>query len=353
MSLASLWFRSSSSEFKFCLSRYWWLKLKSLAEKEEWEELEKFSKSKKSPIGYLVGKSRPQLAPMILFDFFNVKNILLCIIFRPLWTSASRKITSTRPRSTFPEWRPSRRSKLTWPSGKTSAPPPNPSKWPQGSSIISALFFFSQRPRRGCRRSDRTQERSGNIGGARKMLRLGSLVDWQVKSSQVVHCQKVSRKSPCVCVCAGYLGTPPWPDIIGQGQGSRSRVKVGWGKTRLLHPPPQYVAIARQVLDLLTWLALTFIHMMWQANWIMTHSQSMHNHGCQTRGSLADLDAVFFFPLGPRKQMALARISQLYRDCDLSRLSVFFFSFLNIIWIIIHTYLLAIMRHDFWYQIYF
>uniref|UniRef100_A0A3Q1GUH0 VPS16 core subunit of CORVET and HOPS complexes n=1 Tax=Acanthochromis polyacanthus TaxID=80966 RepID=A0A3Q1GUH0_9TELE len=32
---------------------YWWLKLKSLAEKEEWEELEKFSKSKKSPIGYL------------------------------------------------------------------------------------------------------------------------------------------------------------------------------------------------------------------------------------------------------------------------------------------------------------
>lgn len=36
------------------LCRYWWLKLRSLAEKEEWEELEKFSKSKKSPIGYLV-----------------------------------------------------------------------------------------------------------------------------------------------------------------------------------------------------------------------------------------------------------------------------------------------------------
>ncbi|MEQ2165628.1 hypothetical protein GOODEAATRI_019070, partial [Goodea atripinnis] len=35
------------------LVRYWWLKLKSLAEKEQWEELEKFSKSKKSPIGYL------------------------------------------------------------------------------------------------------------------------------------------------------------------------------------------------------------------------------------------------------------------------------------------------------------
>lgn len=43
-----------------CLShlcRYWWLKLKSLAEKEEWDELEKFSKSKKSPIGYLVRRS--------------------------------------------------------------------------------------------------------------------------------------------------------------------------------------------------------------------------------------------------------------------------------------------------------
>ena len=40
--------------------RYWWLKLKSLAEKEEWEELEKFSKSKKSPIGYLVRGSPAQ-----------------------------------------------------------------------------------------------------------------------------------------------------------------------------------------------------------------------------------------------------------------------------------------------------
>ncbi|XP_024121224.1 vacuolar protein sorting-associated protein 16 homolog isoform X1 [Oryzias melastigma] len=40
-------------DFKVPDKRYWWLKLKSLAEKEEWEELEKFSKSKKSPIGYL------------------------------------------------------------------------------------------------------------------------------------------------------------------------------------------------------------------------------------------------------------------------------------------------------------
>ncbi|CAG01327.1 unnamed protein product [Tetraodon nigroviridis] len=40
-------------DFKVPEKRYWWLKLKSLAEKEEWEELEKFSKTKKSPIGYL------------------------------------------------------------------------------------------------------------------------------------------------------------------------------------------------------------------------------------------------------------------------------------------------------------
>lgn len=44
----------SLSHLCLYLCRYWWLKLKSLAEKEEWEELEKFSKSKKSPIGYLV-----------------------------------------------------------------------------------------------------------------------------------------------------------------------------------------------------------------------------------------------------------------------------------------------------------
>ncbi|XP_068165309.1 vacuolar protein sorting-associated protein 16 homolog [Antennarius striatus] len=40
-------------DFRVPDKRYWWLKLKSLAEREDWEELEKFSKSKKSPIGYL------------------------------------------------------------------------------------------------------------------------------------------------------------------------------------------------------------------------------------------------------------------------------------------------------------
>ncbi|XP_062303702.1 vacuolar protein sorting-associated protein 16 homolog [Osmerus eperlanus] len=40
-------------DFRVPDKRYWWLKLKALAEKEDWEELEKFAKSKKSPIGYL------------------------------------------------------------------------------------------------------------------------------------------------------------------------------------------------------------------------------------------------------------------------------------------------------------
>lgn len=40
-------------DFKVPDKRFWWLKLKALAEKADWEELEKFAKSKKSPIGYL------------------------------------------------------------------------------------------------------------------------------------------------------------------------------------------------------------------------------------------------------------------------------------------------------------
>lgn len=42
--------------------RLWWLKLTALADLEDWEELEKFSKSKKSPIGYLV-RHGPSLWP--------------------------------------------------------------------------------------------------------------------------------------------------------------------------------------------------------------------------------------------------------------------------------------------------
>uniref|UniRef100_H3ADV7 Vacuolar protein sorting-associated protein 16 homolog n=1 Tax=Latimeria chalumnae TaxID=7897 RepID=H3ADV7_LATCH len=40
-------------DFKVPDKRFWRLKISALAEKEEWEELEKFSKSKKSPIGYM------------------------------------------------------------------------------------------------------------------------------------------------------------------------------------------------------------------------------------------------------------------------------------------------------------
>uniref|UniRef100_A0A8C1HY65 Vacuolar protein sorting-associated protein 16 homolog n=1 Tax=Cyprinus carpio carpio TaxID=630221 RepID=A0A8C1HY65_CYPCA len=40
-------------DFRVPDKRFWWLKLKALAEKEDWEELEKFGKTKKSPVGYL------------------------------------------------------------------------------------------------------------------------------------------------------------------------------------------------------------------------------------------------------------------------------------------------------------
>uniref|UniRef100_A0A8C5QED8 Vacuolar protein sorting-associated protein 16 homolog n=1 Tax=Leptobrachium leishanense TaxID=445787 RepID=A0A8C5QED8_9ANUR len=41
-------------DFKIPDKRYWWLKISALAEKEDWEELEKFSKTKKSAVGYLL-----------------------------------------------------------------------------------------------------------------------------------------------------------------------------------------------------------------------------------------------------------------------------------------------------------
>ncbi|XP_053493194.1 vacuolar protein sorting-associated protein 16 homolog [Ictalurus furcatus] len=40
-------------DFRVPDKRYWWLKLTALADKADWEELEKFAKSKKSPIGYM------------------------------------------------------------------------------------------------------------------------------------------------------------------------------------------------------------------------------------------------------------------------------------------------------------
>lgn len=36
----------------FTVIRYWWLRIQSLADNEDWRELDKFSKVKKSPVGY-------------------------------------------------------------------------------------------------------------------------------------------------------------------------------------------------------------------------------------------------------------------------------------------------------------
>lgn len=40
------------SEFRMSDKKFWWLKVKALAKMQEWEELQKFAASKKSPIGY-------------------------------------------------------------------------------------------------------------------------------------------------------------------------------------------------------------------------------------------------------------------------------------------------------------
>lgn len=40
------------NDFKIPDKRFWWMKIQSLAHLDDWIELEKFSKSKKSPIGY-------------------------------------------------------------------------------------------------------------------------------------------------------------------------------------------------------------------------------------------------------------------------------------------------------------
>lgn len=44
------------SEFKVPDKRFWWIKVRALVEIRDWENLEKFAKSKKSPIGYEVNK---------------------------------------------------------------------------------------------------------------------------------------------------------------------------------------------------------------------------------------------------------------------------------------------------------
>ena len=39
-------------EFKMSDKKFWWIKIEGLAEREDYTELDKFSRSKKSPIGY-------------------------------------------------------------------------------------------------------------------------------------------------------------------------------------------------------------------------------------------------------------------------------------------------------------
>ncbi|KAI9312452.1 Vps16, C-terminal region-domain-containing protein [Dichotomocladium elegans] len=43
------------NDFKVPDKRYWWIRLRALVEVRDWENLEKLSKSKKSPIGYEIG----------------------------------------------------------------------------------------------------------------------------------------------------------------------------------------------------------------------------------------------------------------------------------------------------------
>lgn len=40
------------NEYKMPDKRYWWIRIQELARTSRWDDLEKFSKSKKSPIGY-------------------------------------------------------------------------------------------------------------------------------------------------------------------------------------------------------------------------------------------------------------------------------------------------------------
>lgn len=47
---------SLRSEHKVPDRHFWWLRLQTMAEKGSWDEMEKFAKAKKSPIGYEVSQ---------------------------------------------------------------------------------------------------------------------------------------------------------------------------------------------------------------------------------------------------------------------------------------------------------
>jgi hypothetical protein len=58
------------TDFKVPDKRYWWLKIRALAKMQRWEDLEKFAKSKKSPIGY-----RPFVEVCLEYDSFKVQAV--------------------------------------------------------------------------------------------------------------------------------------------------------------------------------------------------------------------------------------------------------------------------------------
>ena len=59
----------NSTRFKHIVlvNRYWWMKIKALAETHNWLELEKFANRKKSPIGYEVIDIKIRLDEFKLF----------------------------------------------------------------------------------------------------------------------------------------------------------------------------------------------------------------------------------------------------------------------------------------------
>lgn len=149
LSLFQIHFQSNKcvvSACHVCLShlwRYWWLKLKSLAEKEEWEELEKFSRTKKSPIGYLVRTKRFMVSIPLLCNG-NVsnrkQNCCSYVLFSLLWKFAWRATTSTKPRNMFPGLRQNRRFGLIWPSGKQDWE--ESARWRLISLLMSSSCLF-------------------------------------------------------------------------------------------------------------------------------------------------------------------------------------------------------------------
>jgi hypothetical protein len=67
--------------------KFWWLKVRALAYNKDWAELDRFSKVRKSPIGYEVCKDM-----ICNSSLFNTKEIMAKTCHRShLWKSAWRK----------------------------------------------------------------------------------------------------------------------------------------------------------------------------------------------------------------------------------------------------------------------